>query len=415
MTPLLGMARLIFKTIPDLLLSGWSALLMLLAVLLVFWQYRRVAVTEAELYGIPKHSALTQTGYSLWVGMVGGVLGSFLFALTGIGLVDAPGAPSALLYLWPLSIGLGAFNPRFLCFAYGATLLALSHLITGWPHIDVPQLTGLIAIMHMVEAFLIWASGDSCATPISIDRNTAEPIPGFALQRFWPVPLILPWFTVVGGAPVDMPGWWPLLRPDPQLVGVAGSLNWGLLPVVVTLSYTDLAIAGAPQQRTQQSSRALLLYSGILLLLAVGASRFPPLVWAAALFSGIGHEAMAVLAGRLQMLGTPYLQRPPRGVGVLDVLPGSTAEAGGLRTGAVILTVDDLEVHSKAELHDALMASPAYVRIMYRVGHQLEHCRIPRPPEGLFSFGAIVLPESGDRPLVKLRRPSFFRRNGLEQ
>jgi hypothetical protein len=409
------MLRLIFSTLPQMLLSGWAALLLLLAAVLVYLQYRRIASMETEWYGVAKHAPLWQTQNSLLMGILGGVFGSVVLSLSGVGLVDQPGAASALLYLWPLSIILGALNPRFFCFAYSSSLLSLSHLLTGWPKIDIPSVVGLVAVLHMVEALLIWVSGATCPTPMTIGGSQGEAVPGFMLQRFWPVPLVLPLFSLGAVAPVDMPAWWPLLSPGGGLSTSLGAFGWQLIPVVVTMGYSDLAIAAPPEQRARQSTLSLLAYSGILLLLAVAAGHYPPFLWVAALFSGVGHEAMAVWAGRVQLLGRPYLQRPARGVGVLDVLPGSPAEAGGLKCGAVIVTVDDAEVHTKEQLHEAMMAAPAYVRIMYRHGRQLGHCRLPRPVEGLFGFGAILLPEPGDQAVARVKRPGLFHWLGVER
>lgn len=415
MAPLLRLLRILLATFPQMLLSGGALVLLLAAVLLVLLQYRRVATMEAELFGVAKHSPMAEVQRSFFYGLLGGVIGSLLFSLAGVGLVTAPGTASALLYLWPVSILLGMLNPRFICFAYSATILSLSSLVFGWPRIDVASTIGLVAVLHMVEALLVWISGASCATPMSLHRANSTAIPGFMLQRFWPVPLILPIFSLAGGGLVDMPAWWPLLRPEISLVPGGGVLGWGLLPVVVTMGYSDLAISASPEVRARQSSGVLLAYSALLFLLAVGAAHFRPLAWVAALASGFGHEAMAVWSGRVQLLGVPYLRPPTRGVGVLDVLPGSPAEAAGLRTGAVILMVDDFEVHTRDELHQALMRSPAVIRLQYRTGRQLEQSRLLRPAEGLFAFGAILLPEPGEKPIAKTRRPAFFRWSGLEK
>lgn len=181
------------------------------------------------------------------------------------------------------------------------------------------------------------------------------------------------------------------------------------------MGYSDLAITAPPEERAQRSSLVLLAYAGILLLLAIGAAYYRPLLWVAALFSALGHEAMAVWSGRVQLLGIPFLKRPERGVYLLDVMPGSPVAAGGLESGSVIVTVEDAEVHTREQLHEALLAAPAYVRIMFRNGRQLEYCKVARPPDGLFGFGAILLPEPGELPLARLRRPSFFRRSQLER
>jgi hypothetical protein len=412
---LLGILRLMFATLPQVLLNGWAAALLAVAVILVYIQYRRIAVMEAELHGVAKHLPLQQTMSALVLGLVGGLVGSVALSLAGVGLVEVPGTASALLYLWPVSVALGWVNPRFFCFAYSGSLMALASLATGWPRIDVPSVMGLVAVLHMVEALLIYLSGYTLATPMSINGQYEQAVPGFMLQRFWPVPLVLPLFSLFVDSPVAMPHWWPLLRPDAHLVQAVLPFGWKFLPFVVTMGYSDLAITAPPEIRARQSSRVLLVYSGILLLLAIGAGHWRFLMWVAAVFSALGHETMAVWSGRVQLLGDPYLKRPAKGVAVLDVLPGSPALAAGIRTGTVILTVDDYEVNHREDLHQALMKAPAYVRILYRNGRQLEQCRLQRPAEGLFGFGAILVPEYGDRALAQLRRPSFFRYSGLER
>ena len=414
MASLLGIIKVLLDTLPKVILNGWALTLLLVAVLLVYMQYRHVEAKEAELYGIAKHSPLEQTFYSLIVGVLGGAAGSAVLSLAGVGLVNVPGTASALLYLWPVSVLLGALNSRHFCFAYSGALVSLIYLIFGWPRIDVPSLMGLVAVLHMVEALLIWLNGATCATPLSIGGRMDEAVPGFMIQRFWPVPLVLPLFTAVSASPADTPMWWPLLRPD-QLLNHAVDFGWQFVPFVVTMGYSDLAITAPPEVRAKQSSAVMFGFSAVLLALAMGAGLWRPLMWLAVAFSAFGHEAMAVWSGRVQLLGVPYLKRPAKGVGVLDVLPASPALAAGLGPGSVILTVDDQEVHDREQLHNALMAAPAYVRIMYRNGRQLEQCRLPRPPEGLFGLGVILLPEAGDRPVARLRRPHMFRRTRLER
>lgn len=415
LAPLLDMARLVFESLPSVLLSPWAAILLAVAVLLVYLQYRRLATVEAEIHGLVMHRPVEQTLYSLVVGSLGGILGSLVLSWTGVGLIDLPGSVSALLLLWPLAFLLSLVNPRFLCFAYGTSLLGLSHLLFGWPRVDLPSLLGLVAVLHMVEALLIWWSGATCATPMSIDGPTGQTHPGFTLQRYWPVPLVLPYFASGLSAPLEMGSWWPLLALDPAVSGGVAAYGWELLPVVVTLGYSDLAITALPGRRARQSALVLLGYSSALLLLAAVGSHFRPVLWVGVLFSAFGHEAMAVWSGRVQLLGQPYLTRPARGVGVLDVVPGTIAAAAGLRSGSVILTVEDAEVHSREELHDALLASPAYVRIMFRRGRELDYAKLPRPDDGLLSMGLILLPEPGDLPIARLRRPRFFRWTGLEK
>lgn len=407
MQSLLTLTHHLLTSLPQLWFSLWALLLLLLAAVIVFMQYRRIALTESELYGLPLRSPLLQTQQSILAGFAGGIGGSILLSAAGVGLVQATGSASALLYLWPLSILLGALNSRLICFAYSGALLSFSHLLFGWPDIDVASVLGLIAMLHLIEALLIWVSGAASPTPLSFPGRGVGPAPGFLLQRYWPVPLVLPHFIGGSAAALDMPAWWPLLGPSSQ--------GWEFLPLVVILGYSDLAIASPPEVRARQSSGLILLYSGALLGLAVAASYWEPALWLGAAFCGLGHEAMVVLSGRRQFLSEPFFRRPGRGVGVLDVIPGSPAERAGMRRGMVIVSVDDQEVHSRPQLHEALLSAPANVSIIFRNGRQLEHRRLPRPPEGYYGLGAILIPDPGESPMVRLHPPAFFRLFGVQK
>jgi len=192
-------------------------------------------------------------------------------------------------------------------------------------------------------------------------------------------------------------------------------MGWQLMPVVVTMGYSDLAITAPPDQRSRASARLLLIYSGVLFGLAIVTGHYRPLLWIAALFSGFGHEAMAVWSGRVQLLGKPYFERPTTGVGVLDIIPKSLAAIAGLRSGHVIVTVEDYQVDSRYQLHEALMAAPGFVRLMIRDGDGTVHVRVRRPPDGLLGLGVILLPEPGDQAEVKVRRRGILRWAGLEK
>jgi len=404
---LLTLLHHLLTTLAHQWLSFWALLLLLLAAALVFMQYRRVALMETELYGLPLRSPLLQTQQAILAGLAGGIAGSILLAAAGVGLVQTASSASVLLYLWPLSILLGALDPRLICFAYSGALLSFSHLLFGWPDIDVASLLGLIAMLHLIEAILIWVGGAASPTPLSFPGRGPGPAPGFLLQRYWPVPLVVPHFGGASAAAVDMPSWWPLLGPS--------GLGWELLPLVVILGYSDLAIASPPEARARQSSGLILLYSGILLSLAVAAGYWGPALWLGAAFCGLGHEAMVVLSGRRQMSREPFFRRPGKGVGVLDVIPGSPAERAGIRRGTVIVSVDDQEVHSRSQLHEALLSAPANVSIIFRDGRQLEHRRLPRPQDGYYGLGAILIPDPGESPLVRLHPPAFFRVFGVKK
>src|SRR5690606_32464385 len=102
-----------------------------------------------------------QMGRAVLYGALGGVMATAIFILLGISLNEVGIWP-----LWILALLLMLIHPRFLCFSYGAGILALSHLIFGLPDLDIPALMALVAILHLVEAVLIHLVGAAGATPI---------------------------------------------------------------------------------------------------------------------------------------------------------------------------------------------------------------------------------------------------------
>lgn len=407
---LVDVGRLIFAALPHLLLNPEFRLLPLICVGLVLLMYRRTAVMEQALYGGVLNPAWVQTLYGIMYGVVAGVLGSFAMLLAGISLPLIPGSLFVFWYLWPLALALSLIHPRFLCFSYAGSLVGLSYLLFGWPRVDVASLCALVALLHLVEGVLVLTSATSCRTPVTVQNDRGETVAGFSLQRFWPVPimiLLLDPTLPAGGEGVAVPGWWPLLRPDPALVP-PGNLMYVAAPAMVVMGYADMAVRQSTTARARLAARNLLVYSLVLLGLAMAAAYWRPVVWAAALFCSLGHEAITAWAGRLQLQGLPYLQRPPRGVGVHEVLPRSVAAAAGMQAGDVIVAVDDVEVHSRHDVAAALVTAPAYVRVLYRRGGQLEHRRLPRPRNGLAGLGVIFLPEPGDAPTVRVAGAGAF-------
>lgn len=401
MFPFLEVGQLIFYLLPQTVLEQPMGILFWVVIGLILVQYRRVAVLEERLYGVARNSPWSQTLSAVAYGFLGGLLGSFILVFVGVGLT-----PGAIVYLWPVALMLAVINPRLMCFSYSGALVSLSYLIIGWPKVDVAGVAALVAILHITESLLIKFSGMSGRTPIFVQNHSGQVVGGFTLQRYWPVPITLLLITPLAGASPDgginMPGWWPLVKPDPALVGAGTEFFYNALPAVVAMGYADLAITDSPARRASRSSGALALYSVILLGLAVAASRYQLLLWAAAIFTAVGHEAVAVLGGHGQLRGAAYLSRPGRGMRVLDILPGSPAEEAGLKTEAVVTAVNGEPVNSREELKAALETAPAYFVLSYEMGGQVMTHRLPRP-FGLAELGIIFVPEPGDDGYVEIK------------
>lgn len=311
---------------------------------LVALQYRKLQTTSESMLQCSKNIYVRAALVSTLLGLVGGVIGSIVLILLGVDLTG-----TAVGLLWLVAVLLMLIKPRFLCFAYAAGLLSVTSLLTGYPALNIPQLMGLVGVLHLVESLLIYISGSFSPWPIYIDKNGTVR-GGFNLQQFWPIPLVA--LMTVGvieprGAIIP-PDWWPLLRGEVALVH---SHTYILIPVLAMLGYGEITTTKTPAQAARKSSWHLLVYSSGLIFLAVMASRYSLLLPLAALYSPLGHELVIWLGMRAENRA-PLYTPPPEGVMVLDVLPGSAAHNQGLRSHDIILRVGAVPVNTYQQIED---------------------------------------------------------------
>lgn len=358
-------------------------------VLIIAWQYRQLAVTREHFFGQRVRNIRTDVLVATGYGLLGGFFGSLVMLVVGLNL-----SGSGLLFLWPVALLLMLFNPRYLCFAYAGGLVGLSNLVFGFPPVSVPQLMALVAILHMVESLLILGSGHLGASPAYIRAEDGRVVGGFTLQKFWPIPLVA--LVVAGPATgaggIPMPEWWPLLRPETEISNVL----YQLVPVVAGLGYGDLAVARRPEEKSRLAATYLAVYSLALLSLALLAGRVGSLAPAAALFGPLGHELVIALGRRAESEASPLFVPPPRGVMILDVLPGSAAWRAGLRGGDVVLEINGVEVDDRVTFRQ-MVAEGGPLEVAFLAGGERRYRRefVPRRAPGE-PLGVILVPEGDE-------------------
>jgi len=350
--PVVELIRLLGQTAAAAVLRFDFLLIIGVVLLMVYTQYQRAAMLEQRLFGFVRNRPGEQLVQSVLDGILGGAIATVVFVVMGVSLNEV-----GIWYLWGLALLLMLVQPRFMCFSYGAGILALSHLILGVPSIDVPALMALVAVLHLVEAVLILLSGARSASPLYVRSGRGDVVGAFSLQKFWPLPFIaligaaVPVEILQGVPAVDMPDWWPIIRPS-QPAPPGMEYAFALFPVVAALGYGDVAVTRAPAVKARQTSARLLLYSAGLLALAVLSQH--GWVWAflAALYSPLVHEWVIQTARRSELEGEPKFAG--RETMVLDVHPDSPAARGGVQPGDIILAVNGIRVATRQDLADAM-------------------------------------------------------------
>lgn len=341
--------------------SPFFIMLYLAVFVLVVWQYKRLYKMSETLFNIKNTAYLRSALVSALLGLVGCGLGSILLVLLGIDLANI-----AINQLWIVAIILMFIQPRFLCFAYAAGVLSLAHLIIGYPELSIPQLMGLVAALHMVESLLILLNGHLSPVPIYVHKHDYVR-GGFNLQKFWPIPLValVSINSVYNTGGLNMPDWWPLLKDYSQF---SSNQMYSLIPVLAVLGYGDITTTRTPSQKTRRSAWHLFLFSVLLMILAILASRWYILVWAVALFSPLGHELVIWLGIREENNRQPIYIMPVAGVMILDVVPGSPAAKCGLKSRDIIVSINGEPVGNYNTLNELLKYSPSFLRLKIQRG-----------------------------------------------
>lgn len=381
--------------------------LMALVVLLIALQYRRSESAREVMFGVRTRRLWKDTAFATALGLAGGIGGSVLMTLAGLPLT---GSGNVFVLFLFIAVLLMLINPRFICFAYAGGIISLLHIFTGWPPVNIYQVLGLVALLHMVESVLIFFSGHLGAVPTFFGDENGRVVGGFTLQKFWPIPLVA--LTVAGysaapGAFDGMPHWWPLIKPgDP---GGDVRFHYALVSVVAGLGYGDLAIARSPWEKSRLSSLYLGVYSITLFSLAVAAQYYRFLTLVAALFSPLGHELVIYIGKKIELAGKPAFAPSSRGVRVLDVIRESAAWDMGIRPGDVLITVGGLPVRDRWGLRHALDRIPGSMEIEFLRGKGQVYSRgLSFRPGGGKTLGVLPVPLENERGYVEINSPGWL-------
>ena len=229
-------------------------------------------------------------------GILGGVIASTLFLLTGI-------SPShdTVLYLWIIMFLSFMIKRRFFCFAYAGGALVLVQTIANECGItqDSETILVLVAILHFTEAILVQISGTLLQLPVYFRNEKGILTAKSQLQMCWPIPLVIPMPMLQDGMQncireqsvgyYVMPDWWPLFG---TVQSAEVTTLYYLMPMLAMIGYSDLAEHGMEKMQTNKSALLLILYSMLLVVLVWASSRIHSVLVVAALFSILGHEAI---------------------------------------------------------------------------------------------------------------------------
>lgn len=395
----LSMLMMLGRVLMETFTSSLFILIYLFLFIIITWQYKRLESLSENILERKKNLFLYSALASTLLGILGGLLGSVLLVIAGIDLKSI-----GILHLWIFALLLMLVNPRFLCFAYAGGLLSLLSFFFGYPDINIPQLLGLVAILHLIESMLILLNGQLNPVPVYVKKDN-KIRGGFNLQKFWPIPLVALFGSGFAdpGVGIMMPDWWPLLR---DYGNFPVNQSYTLLPVLAVLGYGEITTTTAPARRVKKSALYLFIFSFILLLLSILSARWSGLMLAAAVFSPLGHEFVIWLGMRDEKNKKPLYVNPQWGVMVLDVKPRTPAARAGICSGDIILSINGEMINQNYALKEFLSCGWGKLNVeILRDKNKYNRIVYYKP---FHDVGIITVPDRYTSKYLTLREDSIF-------
>lgn len=339
----------------------------------LYTQNKKTTVMQKMIIGESLNSPLELTLSQIVLGIFAGTIGSIILSYCGV-IFEAN---SGIEFIFLLSVFLMFWNPRFICFAYSGAVLGLISFVLndlsrlyGRPifaeniiNIDITALMTTIGVLHVIEGLLVMFDGNRGAIPVFTNRN-GKIIGGFALKRYWPIPIaifiMLRGEMVSGGDMIWTPDWWPLVK-SPYSAQLLKDAIITLAPFYAVLGYSSVTFTKDKSEKAVLSGTGIVLYGLILSFVAqlaaygIGGKLF------VLIFAPAAHELMLRIQKYFELNSKPKYTSEEDGIMVLEVAPGSPAFEMGIKSGDKLLEINDKKIMSEADIMDAIGGAINYI------------------------------------------------------
>ncbi|NLM34760.1 MAG: PDZ domain-containing protein [Clostridiales bacterium] len=386
----MDLAEYVLKTVAEAIVGSGATILIILGFILYF-QNRRTAAMQKAIVGQSINSPLELTLSQIVLGILGGVVASFLLTYAGVMFDEKSGIEIIFL----TSIILSLVKPRFICFSYSGALLGAASLILndlavlvtgksladGYFNVDITSLMTMVGILHIVEGVLVAIDGFRGAIPV-FSNSDGKIAGGFALKRYWPIPVIIMLLfvpeTTSGGTSglveITTPGWWPLISSSYNAEFLKDAII-AAFSIYAMLGYHSITFTKTKKEKALSSGVNIFTYGVILTLVAQLASLNNVILKVLVVaFAPIAHEFMLSIQRKKELKLKPRFVSSDRGIMVLEVAPNSPAALMGIRSGDRLLEINSHEIKDEKDVLESIKQafSKLVVKIQQSNGSEKE-------------------------------------------
>lgn len=408
------------------------ALVLIILAVILYRQNKKTTVMQKMIIGDSLNSAFELTISQIVIGIFAGVLGSVAISFLGVAFDEN----SAIYLIFLISIFFMFWKPKFICFAYSGAVLGFISLLleliskvyagvklnifgsvlnlsdVNVLKIDIGGLMIVVAVLHIVEGILVMIDGKRGAIPVFTNKDDGI-IGGFALRRSWVLPVAL-FFIARSTNSVDIvgniatPGWWPILKSSP-ILRMAKDAAVSLFAYYGVIGYSSVTFTRNKQQKVMSSGVGLLIY-GIALFSAAQLANLGYIYQLfVVIFAPLAHELMLNVQRYIEVNGKPKYISTEEGIMVLEVSPNSPAYEMGIKSGDLLLEVNNKKIENEQEILTAAKEGLNYISFKLRRGidklHEVSYNKL----SGEKRLGIVFVPRSipGDSVVMKYEESKF--------
>lgn len=324
----------------------------------------------------------------LLVGLMTGFFGGILTVAMGL-YIEPEGLQAFLVAM----VFLALINHRFVNPSYAGGLISLYSLIFTYDKVHIPSMLMLIAVFQLFEAILIYLGRKHDNIPIFIRQN-GQITGAFIKQKYYAIPFILLTFSAAPNA---------MWRNEVVLTWktafntglvTAGSIASMLIGAIGVTNYSSISISSNPEEKCRNDSIKFLIGSLLHFLLAFFSERVEILKWIGSFFALFYREFIYRYALYKERKNQPLFTVVNRGLRILEVVPGGTADKMKVKRGEVILNLNGKPVQSEDGIRHILAGSPTFLWMHTQdVSGQVKIYEYKCYPDGVKDLDIIVVPK----------------------
>lgn len=324
----------------------------------------------------------------LLAGLISGFFGGILTVTLGL-YIDSAGLQTFLIMM----VIMAFINHRFVNPSYAGGLLTLYSLNFGYDKVHVPSMLSLIAVMQLTEAVLIYVTRKQDNIPIFI-RHNGTMTGAFIKQKYYAIPFILLSLSAIPNAMWQNQvrlGWGTMFQAGLP-VAVAGTV-FLLTGAIGVTNYSSISISSVPEEKCRNDAVKFLIGSLILFVLAFLSIKTEALQWVGSIFALVYREFVYQYTLYREKKLQPLYTAVRRGVRILEIIPGGTADKMKMKRGEIILNVNGKPVQTEDGIRHVLAGNPTFIWM-----HTEDPCGQIKIyehkcyPDGVKDLGVILVP-----------------------